>query len=67
MFTKKQVLMLIQTINAYVWYFNLTDEEKEECRELLRLLKKKYRELNTGEGDKIESLVKSVIVQSSME
>ena len=67
MFTKKQVLMLVQTINAYVWYFNLTDEEKEECRELLRILKKKYRELNEGEGDKIESLVKSVIVQSPME
>lgn len=67
MFTKERILILIRAIDAFIWHQPITSEEKEECVRMLRILKKKYRELNEGEGDKIESLVKSVIVQSPME
>lgn len=45
-FNKHQIELLVIALDYYKWYQVISDEEKEECVRLKRVLQKLYKQAN---------------------
>lgn len=45
-FNKRHIELLVTALDHYKWYHVISDEEKEECVRLKRILQKLYKQID---------------------